>query len=553
MPSTFHSTTTRIQSEDGGPILTLKVTHHVDIGQPTGNPLGLKSSPQSFTVTHGGTVKISLQGKLGIPIPTDTLQKCGGALELMRALTENKFVICLESISNFYEEDGALTLSPAGPLADTIVDSALLQLNLTGISIEFIWSTKRLNDPGSEGFADPFSSGAILLPFRRQWDIAIRKVLTTHMLRRYPYIFGTWKARLSAQNQLYRNVSNSLCQIYLRSASRELKKTGKQLFQRLLDRTESRCDASWNRLLSLQTSSGETVCSQEELDRWRSLTQDDCSDEDLDREERFKQVIGSSLAALYTASVRLGKKDFELETAHTVTSETETLEGAFAEETDKNDGRRLTPVLDDDAPSNGTVLDETGLDEQTREGTPVSLIGDAEDRPFSSFSFYGPDPEADDFTRWYEGAGRERLKQANRETSPEDLLLDFETQSHEAYEGSGSPRDVGGAPEASRSSPLAADVTISPDLLFDDPRSSPDWLNVHQSEAYRTTSDVNEDIDMLDITSPLSMTLDGSTSLPSPSTNPEGHAACLEDDMLLLSPDTDPDAEHLHHLDAEML
>lgn len=86
------------------------------------------------------------------------------------------------------------------------MDDSLPELKLTGIHVEFIWGSKRSNRAGIEGehetkppdlsnidkaaritgangSVDPFSSKTILLPYRRQWDIATNKVLVNHMLR----------------------------------------------------------------------------------------------------------------------------------------------------------------------------------------------------------------------------------------------------------------------------------------------------------------------------------------------------------------------------------
>lgn len=88
MPSTTYSITTRIPSDESGPLLALKVTHSLDVVRATDVPLALASFPQRFVVTHGGHVEISLQGRHQNLIPVDVLSKSGGLLEFVRALTE---------------------------------------------------------------------------------------------------------------------------------------------------------------------------------------------------------------------------------------------------------------------------------------------------------------------------------------------------------------------------------------------------------------------------------------------------------------------------------
>ncbi|KAG8947940.1 hypothetical protein FRC04_010137 [Tulasnella sp. 424] len=579
MPSTTYSITTRIPSDESGPLLALKVTHCIDVVHATDVPLALASFPQRFVVTHGGHVEISLHGRHQSVIPVDVLSKSGGLLEFVRALTENKSTLSLEDISDVYNDDGILKrmryinirsldliqslvtvrVTPSGPLADAITGESLPELKLTGIRVEFIWGSKRSNRAGIEGgSADPFSSKTILLPYHRQWDIAIEKVLVNHMLRqrtRYPYVFGQWKANLTSENNLYYNIANSLCQIYLRSPNREFKKRGKKLFQRLLENSESRSDASWDKLLNLQTPSGQAIFTQEELDRGRSRTRNDDLEDDIDAEECFKRLISKSLSALYAAGVRSGKRDFALNTVNPVSSGFDKPERDFSDGGNEDEGK-LTDILEPDVPSSDTAMDETNSDDLW---TPVPgnhfMSSDNRDdhSPTNSSRQL-----RDEFSPLDEDEAPRSTQSSDFEAMHDDFFFDYEPQLHETANDD-SPSNQGDSdlellpwrPQVS-DSPVRSNATTPLDLLVDDPASGLEWSSIQLDEGFRVAEDDSDDLDMLDLGSPL--------PIPHPPLPPQSflgaadeHPTFLEEDLLLLSPASYRSKASLDDFEIEML
>ncbi|KAG8934083.1 hypothetical protein FRC01_005244 [Tulasnella sp. 417] len=378
--------------------------------------------------------------------------------------------------------------------------------------------------------------------------------------RRYPYIFGRQKAVIAAENNLYHNIANSLCQIYLRSPNREFKKAGKKLFQRLAEKTESRCDGSWDRLTNLQTAAGQMVFTQAEVHSRRSLTQEDNSEDEIDTEDRFKTLISRSLAALYISTVRPGKRDFELKTLDASPSGSEPHERTFSDEDKEDDlgGEDQMEILEPDVPSTDTAMDEVDSGDLMTPApeSPLIPFADKDDCRTTNFS---PDL-SDDFSPLDEEERRDGAADSDAETAHDDLFFVDEDQSSEAAE-QGSLSDHGGSDSElldwpgylSHPPPLPPNAEKSLDLFFDDQVRLPDWSCMDQNEGFSRMDSDHSDVDMLDLESPLIPPDD----LPSRDTSLNGpgdeHPPCLEQDTLLLSPVSHCSVGSLDSFEIEML
>ncbi|KIO28714.1 hypothetical protein M407DRAFT_229840 [Tulasnella calospora MUT 4182] len=325
---------------------------------------------------------------------------------------------------------------------------------------------------------------------------------------RYPYIFGRRKTGLASENNLYSNIANSLCQIYLRSPNREFKKAGKTLFQRLAENSEAHCDGSWDGLLNFQTPAGQAVFAQDEVHTRRSLSRENDSEDGIDTEERFKMLISRSLAALYIATVRPGKKDFE--TLKAESSRSEQHERAVSDE-DKDDdleGEELMDILELDVPSTDTAMDEVKPDGFLTPvpGTPPISFANKDGRRTTNSS---PHP-SDDFSPLDEDEQGDGTPNSDLETTHNDIFLDDEYHSPDTVEG-GSSSDHGDCdlefldspPHFSHSLPVPFNAEEPPDLLFDDSVRIPDWSDINQNGGFSQRDDDYDEANMLDLESPL--------------------------------------------------
>lgn len=309
----------------------------------------------------------------------------------------------------------------------------------------------------------------------------------------------------------------------------------------------------------------------------RSLSQEADLEDGIDTEERFKLLISRSLAALYTAAVRPGKKDFEvssparlgfylvsltykfqLKTLKVASPESEQHETTFSDEDKQDDSEGGEPmdILEPEVPSSDTAMDEVNSDGLMTPilETPRISFADHDDCCTTNSS---PRP-SDDFSPLDEDERRDGTPETDIETTHDDIFLDDEDHDPETAEQS-NLSDCGDSdlelldslPQFSHSPPVPSNVEKSPDSLFDDPVRIARRSSVPENKGF-SQRDYDDDVDMLDFGSPL---------IPpdpqSPGTSLRGlgdkHLACLDDDLLLLSPGSHSSRGALDNLEFDML
>ncbi|KAG9050638.1 hypothetical protein FS837_003738 [Tulasnella sp. UAMH 9824] len=335
--------------------------------------------------------------------------------------------------------------------------------------------------------------------------------------------------------------------------------TGKKLFQRLVEKTESRCDGSWDKLLNLQTPAGQAVFVQDEVHSRRSLSREANPEDGIDTEERFKMLISRSLAALYTTTVRPGKKDFELKTLKVASSEYEQHETACSDEDKPDDPEGESPmdILEPEVPSSDTAMDEVnsdGLMTPIPETPPILFADQDECRTTNS----SPHP-SEDFTPLDEDERRDRTLETDIETTHDDIFLCEEDHHPETAEqsnlsdyGDSDSELFGSLPPFWHSPPVPSDAEKLPDLHFNDLVRIPDWSGIPENRG-PSQRDYDDDVGMLDFESPLMPPDDPQSPRTSLRGLGDKHPACLDEDLLLLSPGSHSSERSLDNLDINML
>lgn len=342
-----------------------------------------------------------------------------------------------------------------------------------------------------------------------------------------------------------------------------------------MENSESRCDASWDKLLHLQTPSGQAIFSQEELDRGRSRTRNDDLEDDIDTEECFKRLISKSLSAFYAAGVRPGKRDFavsslldeacischlragfQLNAENPVSSGYDKPERDFSDGGNEDEGK-LTDILEHDVPSSDTAMDETNPDylETPVPGNPSMLFSDNRQDHLPTNS---SQQLSDEFSPLDEGEAPRWTQSSDFEATHDDLFFDYEPQLHETAKGDSSSNQgdsdlelLPWRPQVS-DSPIRSNATTPLDLLFDEPGNGLEWSSMQLDEGFRAAEDDNDDLDMLDLGSPLPIP---HPPLPLQSfLGPaDEHPTFLEEDLLLLSPASYSPNVPLDDFEIEML
>lgn len=135
MPTTTHTTTLRVPSENDGPLLSLRITHVIDVLSPSDEPVALhKLLAQPHRIEHRGQVTIRLSGSSGgTRVDSDVVRSSGCArilvdsvkqvrrsasphdffcTEARRRVHQNQTKLGLEDISDLYDDDGTVECTP---------------------------------------------------------------------------------------------------------------------------------------------------------------------------------------------------------------------------------------------------------------------------------------------------------------------------------------------------------------------------------------------------------------------------------------------------------
>ncbi|KAG8908009.1 hypothetical protein FRB99_001176 [Tulasnella sp. 403] len=132
--------------------------------------------------------------------------------------------------------------------------------------------------------------------------------------RRYPYVFGTWKQDIAAEQPFYQSIAKSYCRMFLRSQNRSFTKPGRTMYKSLKNKLEAHVERGWDQLLTLRSKRNDPLFSSEELAEIREgLTEEHDEQPDANSEEDFEKVFCGAMTLLYSTKIRPGKKDYQLD------------------------------------------------------------------------------------------------------------------------------------------------------------------------------------------------------------------------------------------------
>ncbi|KAF8837910.1 hypothetical protein BDN67DRAFT_1013480 [Paxillus ammoniavirescens] len=205
MPSFSCSSSIRAASQNH--TLWLKVTHNLAHISPSVATHNIKGRlPKELDVLWLSDVIVSLTGSLdgqGAP-PPDISRQLG-----------------LNNVSRPYidDEDGLpkITLTPSRSLPRTSRPHA----KLISLHLAYVWKTiGRRKDTANSGDliekVDPFSP-ILFLPIEALLNRVTVQFLTSHLVGRYPLIFGPWCKRLDLEMAYFPSISRSIAEIMNRS------------------------------------------------------------------------------------------------------------------------------------------------------------------------------------------------------------------------------------------------------------------------------------------------------------------------------------------------
>lgn len=214
-------------------------------------------------------------------------------------------------------------------------------------------------------------------------------------------------------------------------------------------------------------------------------------------------------------------------------------------------------ILEPEVPSSDTAMGEVNSDSLMTPipETPPTSFADQDDCRTTNSSPH----LSGDFSPLDEDEKRNGTPDSDIETTHDDLLLDDEDHHPEPAEQS-SLSDYGDSdselfdslPQFSHSPPVPSNTEKPPDLLFDDPVRNPDWPGIPENRGF-SQRDYDDDVDMLDLESPLMPPDDPQSPRTSPRGLGDKHLACLDEDLLLLSPGSHTSRRSLDNLDIDML
>ncbi|KAG8882366.1 hypothetical protein FRB98_003746, partial [Tulasnella sp. 332] len=337
MPSVSHITVIRTQPSYAP--LSFTITHCLDVISSSATRLTIKPSTLSSFITHKGQVVIRLFATCHLaPIDHQFLLGSGWVRILIDLLRLNQALLGLDNISDPYIEDDLVkglsfsdslltldnnthnvhqvSLTPSGPMDafNVYLCPSLPHHHLTDVLLEINWGGKQEPRESDLPSVNPFFAESTFSEIRETWAKVIDRFFKHHMIKKYPYIFGTWKDDFAAEKPLYRSMAQSLCEMFLRSPNKDFTQQGKTIFESLREKRRAAVERAWYDLENLKTRSNAPAVPFKELKELRGqitlMIEDDLEEGDgASTEEEFVDVVCLMLTSLYAREVKPGKKD----------------------------------------------------------------------------------------------------------------------------------------------------------------------------------------------------------------------------------------------------
>ncbi|KAH9942917.1 hypothetical protein B0H21DRAFT_749530 [Amylocystis lapponica] len=368
--------------------LVLNARHVLDAGTPSQVIRTRGRFPEDMDVSLGSDLVFTLAGLLdGTKVSPAAIQHSAMAHQTLRYLRTNMDQLGLSAVSDIYidEDDGhaKFSVSSSRSLRPRVrpVDVRLIAIHL----VYACKSTSR-DTPVAEG-ANPFAV-RVYLPLASALDRVLEKFVSLHLVRRYPLIFGPWRAKLDRESPYVLHIVRSITSIAERSTNASFRKKFRRSCRVIEGRYSSAMASSMVALQDLLgTSGGLELSNMEDDDTTVNHSTSDILCQSLERlfrvgirPARFKGALITPTIDDQTAD---SQHDFDLSEADDVGMDSSPMEDMFQDEmcednniaTEDFDGE--LELSDDDAAS---ATDEDWLREIPLPTLGVNLRGCPDDQ-----------------------------------------------------------------------------------------------------------------------------------------------------------------------------
>ncbi|KAG8980732.1 hypothetical protein FRB94_001064 [Tulasnella sp. JGI-2019a] len=315
MPSVSHTTVIRTQCSITP--LSFSIIHCLNVISLSHPRLSIKRNTLSNFITHTGQVVIGLFATCHTTrVDHQVLLNSGWVRILLGLLRLNQNLIGVDHIYGPYVEDGLIkvALTPSGPMNSSGISCHTCPApptHLTDINIKINCGRKLEPREGDMPVLNPFFAESLFSDVKETWAKVVDGLIKYHFIRRYPYIFGSWKKDFAAEQPLYRSMARSLSEMFLRSPNRDFTRKGKAIFESLRKKRSAQINRAWEELGNLKTQSNAPAIPLEELEELReqTVTIGESEREEASTEEEFVNAVCAALIALYVREVKPRGKD----------------------------------------------------------------------------------------------------------------------------------------------------------------------------------------------------------------------------------------------------